>query len=222
MSALERREDIVAQAVRFFAAEGFAGTTHDLAARMGVRQALIYRYFPSKEALIEAAFRRVTDSRWTRDLAGLMADRSAPLEQRLADVYCAYAAQDDGAGIRLLLRAALDRMTLPPPRGATLTTQILDPLLAELRHGLGLPDPARLPPLTEERELLMTLHGAMVQQAVREHVYGQPPPLGREAAIRLAVAAFLPGAREAIARLHGRRAAPPSGRAALDRLARRV
>src|SRR3954452_21612872 len=68
LSALKRRDDIVSQAVQFFAEAGFAGTTRALAERMGVRQALIYRYFPSKDALVEAVFQRVTEGRWTLDL----------------------------------------------------------------------------------------------------------------------------------------------------------
>ena len=44
------------------------------------------------------------------------------------------------SALRLLMRAALDGLTLPARRGAALTAQIFEPLLVELRHE------ARLPP----------------------------------------------------------------------------
>src|SRR5262245_25185081 len=51
----ERRQRILAEATRCFAARGFAGTTtRELAAGAGVTEAALYRYFPSKEALYTA------------------------------------------------------------------------------------------------------------------------------------------------------------------------
>ena len=82
-SALERREEILVAAVDFFAEHGFAGSTHVLAAGIGVRQALLYRYFESKDALVEAVFARVAGARWTHDLPAILGDRSRPLDDRL-------------------------------------------------------------------------------------------------------------------------------------------
>ncbi len=51
----ERRQRILTEAARCFAARGFAGTTtRELAAGSGVTEAALYRYFPSKEALYSA------------------------------------------------------------------------------------------------------------------------------------------------------------------------
>lgn len=51
----ERRRQIVSEAIRCFAAKGFRGTTiRELAARVGLTEAALYRYFPSKEALYQA------------------------------------------------------------------------------------------------------------------------------------------------------------------------
>ncbi len=120
---------------------------------IGVRQALLYRYFPSKDALVEAVFQRVSEARWTQDLAPIFADRGVPLEERLARVYGAYAEQDDGLGMRLFMRAALDGLPLPARRGATLTSQIVEPLVAELRHETRLPRSTARRCCRREREL---------------------------------------------------------------------
>jgi len=204
MSALDRREAILAAACGFFADVGFAGTTRALADSLGVRQALLYRYFHSKEALVEAVFQRVFMQRWTRDFAAVLADRSQPLEDRLVTVYQGYAAQDDGLAMRLFLRAALDGFALPPRRGAMLTTQIFEPLAAELRHECRLPDLARIPMTPDERELVMMLHGAVMFRGMREHIYRQQVGDDAETVFRLYARTFLTGAREALRGLHGR------------------
>lgn len=51
----ERRRQIVREAIRCFAAKGFRGTTiRELAGRVGLTEAALYRYFPSKESLYQA------------------------------------------------------------------------------------------------------------------------------------------------------------------------
>jgi len=55
LSAAERRRDIVDAVRDVFAEKGFDGTTtRDLAQSAGVSEALLYRYFPSKESLYAA------------------------------------------------------------------------------------------------------------------------------------------------------------------------
>lgn len=202
LSATERREQILTGAARFFAESGFSGTTHTLADRLGVRQALLYRYFESKDALVEAVFQRVAAGRWTQDYPALIADRSRSLEDRLTEVYCLQARQEDGLGLRLFVRAALDRYPVPAARGATLTSSIVEPVVTELRHEARLPGLDRTPMSRGERELVMLLHGAMMFRAIREHVYGARMDDDGEAILRLYVATFLAGARETIRKLH--------------------
>jgi AcrR family transcriptional regulator len=51
----ERRRQIVGEAMRCFSAKGFRGTTtRDIAKRVGITEAALYRYFESKEALYAA------------------------------------------------------------------------------------------------------------------------------------------------------------------------
>jgi AcrR family transcriptional regulator len=50
-----RRAQILAEAARLFATLGFRGTTtRDVAGRVGITEAALYRYFPSKEAIYAA------------------------------------------------------------------------------------------------------------------------------------------------------------------------
>ena len=56
----DRRESILAAATRAFAAEGFGGTrTQQIAKAAGVSEALLFRHFPSKQALYDAVHERL-------------------------------------------------------------------------------------------------------------------------------------------------------------------
>lgn len=59
--ACNRRDEVVAAAVRLFAARGVSRTSMRAIGRaVGVTDATLYHYFPSKDALLEAAFRSAT------------------------------------------------------------------------------------------------------------------------------------------------------------------
>src|SRR5437016_3491322 len=60
----ERERQIVQGAVNFFAEVGFSGQTRELAKRLGITQGLLYRYFPSKEALLDRVYQEVFEAKW--------------------------------------------------------------------------------------------------------------------------------------------------------------
>ncbi len=79
----DRDREIAAAAVAFFAEVGFGGDTRELARRLGVTQSLIFRYFPSKAALIERVYQEVYVGRWNPYWETIIADRSVSLQDRL-------------------------------------------------------------------------------------------------------------------------------------------
>jgi AcrR family transcriptional regulator len=87
----DRDREIAQAAVAFFAEVGFDGDTRELARRMGVTQSLIFRYFPSKAALIERVYQEVYVGRWNSYWESIIADRSMPLQTRLLRFYKDYA-----------------------------------------------------------------------------------------------------------------------------------
>src|ERR1700704_2652866 len=60
----QREAIITREAVAFFAECGFEGQTRQLAKRLRITQPLLYRYFPTKEALIERVYQEVFVGRW--------------------------------------------------------------------------------------------------------------------------------------------------------------
>jgi AcrR family transcriptional regulator len=62
MTAEDRRGQILRGAMELFAEKGFRGaTTREIARHLGISEALMFKYFPSKEALYRAIIQKRTD-----------------------------------------------------------------------------------------------------------------------------------------------------------------
>ena len=213
----EREERIVAEAAALFADVGFEAPTRALAGRIGVTQALLYRYFPSKQHLIERVFEQAFARLQSHATDPGLTDRTIPLEARLIGFYRGYLARISFTSIRLFVRAGLDGGDLARRFSAPLTERLLAPVIEELRHAAGLTDSASRPFMRGERELAMALHGGVVFLATRKHVYGMPMPDDLSDLVALQVRTYLPGALEELRRLHSNAGEPTLTVRQLDR-----
>jgi TetR/AcrR family fatty acid metabolism transcriptional regulator len=103
--AESRQEQILQAAVRVFARQGYEATrVGDIASEAGVAYGLVYHYFGSKEAVLEAVFREA----WGRLLAAvaLAEETGADAPEQLAFVVkiVLRAWRDDPDLVRLLVR----------------------------------------------------------------------------------------------------------------------
>ena len=193
LSPGEREKEIVTGAIAFFAEHGFDGSTRELADRLGITQPLLYRYFPTKEALLDRVYDEVYLSRWNPDWEALVCDRSRPLAQRLSHFYRAYAALIlSYEWIRLFMFAGLKGLDFNSRYLAFLRARIFDRIAVEIRVAHGLDEAAPVTP--EEVELIWSLHAAIFYIGVRKFIYGMPIPEDIEGDIDLKVFAFLNGA----------------------------
>lgn len=186
MTAEARREQIIAGAVCYFAEVGFGGTTRDLAQRIGITQALLYRYFASKADLTEAVFERVFLDRISPAWQVEIRDRSRPVEGRLTDFYQQYAAAIfTYEWMRIFMWAGL--------AGEALNRRYLDHvterLLAPLRTEVADAGAHRAP----DMEAMWALHGSIVYLGIRRFIYQLPTPEDPAATIAQTVARFLKG-----------------------------
>lgn len=175
MSPEERESLIVDEAVCFFAEHGVEGKTRDLAKRLGITQPLLYRYFPSKESLIERVYQEVYVRRWDPRWEVLITDRGRRLEDRLIQFYKEYSgAVYDYVWVRIFLFSGLRGIDINDRYLAIIKDKVLRPVCTELRHVHGLPTPDEVDIGPEELELAWGLHGAFFYRAVRHFAYGLP------------------------------------------------
>lgn len=190
----ERERRIVEEAAEFFAERGLDGRTRDLATRMGVSQALIYRYFKSKDELITRVYETIFEDRWQPSWDETLADRSRPLADRLIEFYNAYADGFSYVSLRLFMLSGLFDKGLAQRFSFKITDRIFRPIVGELRAAAGMPGFDKVAMTRGERELAMTLHGGIVFLGIRKYVYQMPLPDRLDDLISLQVHTFLDGA----------------------------
>ncbi|HDR9356115.1 TPA: TetR/AcrR family transcriptional regulator [Burkholderia vietnamiensis] len=195
-----RERQIVDKAVEHFATHGFSGSTRELARQIGVTQPLLYRYFPSKEALIDRVYDEVYT--WNPDWEKLIADRTIPLQQRLVAFYRSYAQTIlRRAWIRTFIFAGLSREGFNTRYLSRLRERVFLPVLRELRHEYDIPAPASDAQRNAEIELVWSLHASIFYLGVRKWVYGLPVPDDVDAEIERQIDAFLNGTPAALKRV---------------------
>ncbi|MCP5266201.1 MAG: TetR/AcrR family transcriptional regulator [Burkholderiaceae bacterium] len=203
-----RRRQILDAAIEYFSEAGFGVQTRELTRRIGVTQPLLYRYFPSKQALIEAVFEEVflsrLDARWIERLR----DRSLPLRDRLIRFYLQYAQTTyRPQWLRIYMYAGLAGEGFNRAYVALVRRRLLAPMCEELRAELlppGSPAHARAPS-AREIEFVWNLHGSMFYWAVRHHIFGVRPTVRYETRTADAVDLFLAGAEKHYAQIAGAR-----------------
>jgi AcrR family transcriptional regulator len=192
MAPADREAKILEGAVAFFAEVGFEGGTRDLAARLGITQPLLYRYFPSKEVLLDRVYREVYLSRWNPHWENWLTDRSYPLEERLTAFYQDYARVImTYEWVRLFMFAGLKGLDFNARYIAFLRGAVFDKVVAELRVHCGQEDTS--PVREEEVELVWGLHAAIYYLGVRRWIYDMPMPADLDKDIALRVSTFLGG-----------------------------
>lgn len=209
----ERERLIVRGAVAYFADVGFDGDLRELAKRLSITHSLLFRYFPTKDTLIERVYQEVFVSRWNPYWEMMIGDRSLPFRTRLMAFYKDYARTIlDREWIRIFMFAGLKGSTINERFLRMLRERVLEPLCLELRHELGLPGVDEIPVSDLEVELIVGNNSRLVYMAIRKWVYNMELPLEHvDSIIESTLDIFLAGVKPVlIAHVEGRRALVPA------------
>lgn len=202
MRAADREQFILDEAIRFFAERGFEGQTRELAKRMGITHATIYRHFPSKEALVERVYEHIYLSRWNPNWGPLIRDRTRSLESRLTRFYLEYVERVfDYNWVRIFVSSGLKSFDITNRYLAIVSREIIDPACRELRHDLKLPSADEVPLSERELEMFWGLHGRIFYMAIRRFVYCTPTPSHLDDIVRDSVTGFLNGSIDLMPKL---------------------
>jgi AcrR family transcriptional regulator len=165
----KRARDIVAAAAEHFSEVGFGGSTREIAKRVGVTQPLLYRYFPAKDDLIEAVYRRVYLEQWKPTWDEFLRDRSVSTRDRFEAFYLDYTETAfTPIPLRLSYFAGLRGADINQWYNHLIEELILKQLVREHRIELGLPDEAYVSPA--ELEPAWQIHGGLMHFGWRKHV----------------------------------------------------
>lgn len=191
----EREQMIVQEAIRFFAEVGFEGQTRELARRIGITQPLIFRYFPTKDDLIERVYQEVYLSRWNPWWEDLLEDRSLPLSERLSAFYKAYTkAIFTYEWVRIFVYSGLKGVNINQRYLALIRDRILKRIMKEVRAEQNLPTPEEVPFSEREIELAWGLHGGVFYIAIRKWIYEFETPENLDNVLEATVESFVKGA----------------------------
>ena len=195
LPAAQREQQIVEAAAQFFAEHGLAGQTRELAREIGITHSAIFRYFPTKEALLDRVYEHIYVKRWNPAWGGLVQDRSQALETRILRFYREYAEKIfDYVWVRIFVFSGLKGYDIAPRYLAIIRDRVIHPICTEMRADLNLPPPEIVPLTERETEAAWALHGKIFYLAIRKFVYGWPIPDDLSHVIADDVGAFLRGA----------------------------
>lgn len=194
----QREEEIVEGASLYFSEVGFDGSLRDLAARLGISHALLFRYFPTKEALIDRVYERMFLARWDPAWDALLDDQRLDFAERLERFYTGYlAAIDRPAWVRTFIYGGLAGVNINQRYLALIRRKVIVPIAAELSRVAGQSEGKT--PSPEAIELSWGLHGEVFYLPIRRWIYGAKVTGDHDAFVALVVRKFLAGAPAALA-----------------------
>ncbi|CAB3787993.1 hypothetical protein LMG28138_02553 [Pararobbsia alpina] len=190
----------------FFAEVGFDGGLRELAQRLGITHQNLFRYFPTKEALIDRVYQEVYLSRWQPEWESLLRQPKRSLEARLTDFYKVYLhAIFRYEWVRIFVFAGLKNVGISQRYLTLIQAKVIAPLAIELRSLAEGPKARKSPPSAQEMEVAWGLHGELFYLAVRRWVYNMPVPDDLDAIIEAAITRFMQGAPAAMRSLSKQR-----------------
>ena len=172
MGVVERERQILDGAIQFFSVHGFNGQLRDLASSIGVTHALLYHYFPTKQALVDRVYLEVFEGRWRAEWDALLDNPDMGVEDKLTAFYWEYVTITlTQEFVRILVFSGLTDHTITDRFFAMLRTRLFPRLIRETRRFRNVVSRAK--PSEREMELLMGLHGGFFYITMRRWIYAQ-------------------------------------------------
>ena len=194
LTPIEREAQILAGAIAFFSKHGLDGQMRVLANEIGITHALLYHYFPTKQALIERVYYELCEGRWKPEWEALLDDPAREVEEKFNAFYCDYnttvLTRDF---VRIFMFSGLSDRYITDRFFSLLRVRLFPRLVRETRRYCG--TVSRRKPSVPEFELLMGLHGGIFYSGIRQYIYAPegdtPAPGHDEAVIRDRVRGYL-------------------------------
>jgi AcrR family transcriptional regulator len=178
----QRREMILKKAVDVFAERGFDATTRDLARHLGTTQPLMYKYFKTKDDLIEEVYKRVFLDVWDTAWDEILVDRSQPITERLIRFYRSYTDVIMNRGwMRIYLFAGLKNVGITSSYIRLVEERVIRRIAMEIcaAHGIQISKSSE----ARYMEIAWSLQGSIFYYGVRKYAYELDPNVPRNVII---------------------------------------
>ena len=196
LSAGGRREQILRGAMRIFAQKGFRGTTtREIAQRLKISEALMFKYFPSKEALYRAIIKMRVDGSeemfFPKEAIHAKDDRHV---FRAVASYLIKKNTEDPTFLRLILFSALERHDLSKIFFENHALEKTKLLSGYIRQRIKEKAFKKVPPLLAARAFI----GASIYYVQTQEIYGMKRLFcfSQKKVVDTFVDAFLDGLKE--------------------------
>ena len=175
LSPEQREQQILERAIEYFATHGFSASTRELAKHIGITQPLLYRYFPTKDVLIERVYNEVYC--WNNSWNTQIHDPSLPIREKLIKLYISYAHTIlNKHWIRIFIFAGLNKEDINKKYLTKLREHFFIPVLKEIHQTFNSNFPEDEQQLEQEIELIWSLHANIFYLGVRKWVYSLDIP----------------------------------------------
>ena len=173
MTPTDRDAQIVRETIRFFADVGMNGQTRELAQRLNITQPLLYRYFPTKQHLIERVYKEVFDTSWKPEWKTNLQDRTVSLRERLINFYSDYTSVIfNYEWMRIYMYSGLAGAELNKKYIRRLEGEILRTICIEQSvNSEKEEDQNAITKMDMDMEKIWNLHGGIFYYGVRKYIY---------------------------------------------------
>jgi TetR/AcrR family transcriptional regulator len=202
MNAGDRRRQLLDAALELFSRKGYGGTTtKEIAAAAGVTEAIIFRHFPSKQALYTAILDAKTEEcghlEWLAEIQGCMErkDDAGVLRTLMSKILESY--RTDARIERILLFAALEGHEL----GLAYHRKFAVPVFELLRDYIAGRQKEGALRDYDAGTVIAAVAGMAQNYAIYTELFGFPLQLGDKEAIDTFTAIMMSGIRQKQARI---------------------
>ncbi|WP_281081896.1 TetR/AcrR family transcriptional regulator [Variovorax paradoxus] len=172
LSLEDRERQILDKAIEFFSEHGLSGQMRELARSAGITHALLYHYFPTKQALIERVYLDLFEGRWKQEYEVMLdAPGVDPVEKIIAFYWEYFDAVLTREFVRIYIFSGLTDHYIPDRFVSLLHIRLFPRLIRESRKLRG--SVSRGKATDAEFEHLMGLHGGIFHTSMRRFVYEQ-------------------------------------------------
>ena len=151
------------------------GQTRELAQRLNITQPLLYRYFPTKQHLIERVYKEVFDKSWKPEWKTNLQDRTVSLRERLINFYSDYTSVIfNYEWMRIYMYSGLAGAELNKKYIRRLEGEILRTICIEQSVNSGKKEDQNAitkMKMEKEMEKIWNLHGGIFYYGVRKYIY---------------------------------------------------